>query len=66
MTEPEIKPCPFCGGRGVPIIVNVAYLTCEDCHSDGPQVPVITYRNSYEEEKHAAIRRWNQRVEGKT
>lgn len=55
MTEP-LKPCPFCGGRGVLALVlttRTCYVSCNLCHSHGPEYP--------EEESCKAVAGWENR-----
>ena len=56
---PEISPCPFCAGKGVPLYLDndelANYITCEDCEADGPlsKEDVATLKE--------IIRLWNER-----
>jgi hypothetical protein len=34
MSEPKLKPCPFCGS--VNLDTEAPYVTCRDCFCEGP------------------------------
>jgi Lar family restriction alleviation protein len=55
MTAPELKPCPFCGGK--PYLANVemvgcAYVVCTDCRTQSDDMS-----------KDRAIEQWNTRTD---
>jgi hypothetical protein len=41
MTDPELKPCPFCGGAYVAPSVLTGGIFCEECGADGPWSPAF-------------------------
>lgn len=51
MTEPKIKPCPFCGSKETDC--NGHYVSCADCHASGPDEPLP--------DRDWVIQRWNRR-----
>lgn len=51
MTEPKIKPCPFCGSKETDC--NGQYVSCADCHASGPDEPLP--------DRDWVIQRWNRR-----
>ena len=64
--DPELKPCPFCGGEAEFVSgsyndVNFAYVRCTDCSaqtcydSDHDDM-------TFEEMEAAAVSDWNRRV----
>lgn len=66
--DPELKPCPFCGGEaelscGFYNAVDYATVMCTDCGAkicfDSDHDPELTF-DAMEE---AAIRDWNRRVQ---
>ena len=53
---PELKPCPFCGGKELSVISVLGedyYVECSSCTTCGPS------GETYEE----AIEAWNRRAE---
>lgn len=60
MTSDKLKPCPFCGGGGIPIeVFNGAYtVRCGKC---GVSCPDGTLYGRYSEAE--AIEAWNTRYE---
>ena len=51
--EPELKPCPFCGGEAVGMCGGVQqYVRCYCCNTEGPTCDT----------KQEAIEAWNRRV----
>ena len=50
--EPELKPCPFCGGEAELMGVTIFWVQCRSCH-------VETLAVDHEE---AAVKAWNRRV----
>lgn len=50
----ELKPCPFCGGKGEIQGLYGAFVSCIDCYIEGPY-------KAFEEE---AIEAWNTRADG--
>lgn len=58
MTEPKLKPCPFCGGTATIFMTDgeysdACYICCDDC---GCGIPLHNTERD-------AIERWNRRVE---
>lgn len=49
-----LKPCPFCGGRDLDLMVAMreCYWSCNDCDADGPMCS----------EKEGATEKWNTRA----
>jgi len=43
----EIKPCPFCGGKGGIMFggVNSVWVNCQQCDADGPWVDTKGYES---------------------
>lgn len=58
MSEPKLKPCPFCGSKNL-IFSKLGYceVRCLDCHAIGPVAYGATQRQREEE----AANRWNRR-----
>ena len=53
MTEPKLKPCPFCGGKAIPYIDCGYHIAeCEDCEA-------MSCEHETAEE---TIEAWNKRV----
>ena len=52
----EIKPCPFCGGKGGIMFggVNSVWVNCQQCDADGPWV---------DNNEDDAIDKWNTRIQ---
>jgi len=64
----EIKPCPFCGGKGRiilhdnPIRPPLCSVECEVCESLGPPVVVnLNNKKEWTRDKTAAVMFWNTR-----
>lgn len=69
----ELKPCPFCGGRGKleesfrafigGETTKVAFVHCRDCNARSGRVKIADYnRTSRSQEASAeAVRLWNNR-----
>jgi len=55
MNMKEIKPCPFCGGKGGIMFAGETsvWVNCQQCDADGPWV---------ESNEDDAIDKWNTRV----
>lgn len=35
---PDLLPCPFCGGKGIPqLSAEMPFVYCESCESNGPE-----------------------------
>jgi Lar family restriction alleviation protein len=59
MDEPQLKPCPFCGGEAYPDIEKhglqggtpAHFIACRSCAAEGPWSKVES----------AAVRLWNER-----
>ena len=64
MSEPELKPCPFCGGTNIQIESNGIgdyYCVCGDIDGAYPGCGARTDDFKCEGKEYAA-KRWNQRV----
>lgn len=54
MSEPKLKPCPFCGGEARLIFDGALHWGyCGGCDVDGPTSP----------NERVATERWNRRIE---
>lgn len=54
MTDaPQLKPCPFCGGRDIRFDVLYIKMSCRGCYAEGPEAV----------RKTEAINAWNTRPE---
>ena len=57
MSEPKLKPCPFCGGEAKLINIlnyygDIYWVKCEECNAETPS----------DFEKDEAIAAWNRRA----
>lgn len=58
---PEIKPCPFCGGKGqarIHLTSWYQYVTCLQCEAVGPSCDADVYPNK-DERYRLSIEKWN-------
>ena len=53
-TDPELKPCPFCGGEYVikKLILSARFIRCDSCSAETTWFPT----------KQEAIEAWNRRA----
>lgn len=66
MSEHELKPCPFCGGKvktWVQRLGNVGVCGCVDEDRTCPIAPCIGFSLSDNVERARAINRWNSRAD---
>ena len=60
---PELKPCPFCGGKAelhhkYELFIGYSYICCTKCGVKTEEVP-MSYRDSSDEK---ATEAWNRRA----
>lgn len=68
----KIKPCPFCGGKALPMVrkrhhpycygVMDVFVECRTCHSRGPSFNDFRNDDSVLTMSNKAINAWNERV----
>lgn len=57
MTEPELRPCPFCGGKARAVNkMSGRWVECTQC-------PASIYQDGHSPDMEETIARWNQRFE---
>ena len=62
MTEPKLKPCPFCGSKNITLYEHEdfgCYIVCENCNS-----AMGTVNEPLDETE--VIEHWNRRMESDT
>lgn len=71
MTDQNVKPCPFCGGKKVTIAEGDSFrwrkAVCDNCGATAPEVPIQTFGagNKHDWERRAvydAVEAWNTRA----
>ena len=52
MPDPELKPCPFCGGTDLRVYDRgYSWVECRPCEAEGPAA----------DSRESAIAKWNER-----
>jgi hypothetical protein len=59
---PKLKPCPFCGGRPIPVSYADILFSVACINPACSVIPLMTARGLNE---HAAAKKWNQRAPSK-
>ena len=68
MNETELKPCPFCGGEKVRMVINLSYseIWCEGCGARITRGLTMGKYDSFEDAKAdfgvRALNAWNRRA----
>ena len=72
MSDPKLKPCPFCGSREAHIFIlekaDGINVECLDCGASGPRVFAYVFLGSADpmaETVKCAVEDWNRRAGGR-
>lgn len=52
---PELKPCPFCGGKAIYVRDHCDYVHCSKCDATGPGAHIVGGENKW-------VEAWNTRT----